>query len=73
MCDCQRTIGNEYYWDSATRTCVLAKNYSNSCNFNYECKTLTNSLSCINGICDCNNGKFDPVAGVCLYCAVGLE
>jgi len=49
MCDCKRVINSEFYWNGFT--CVAAKSYGSSCTNTYECKSLTNYLSCQSGVC----------------------
>ena len=58
MCDCPRTNGNEMYWDGTQ--CADAGECGDQCstsgftlNINYQCLTITTSLTCDAGTLTC--------------------
>ena len=55
MCDCKRVFGDEFYWDGSK--CVAAKFYGESCDEDYECRTMTDSLRCFRDKCTCTSSK----------------
>ena len=70
-CDCKRALNNEYYWNGSS--CILAGKYGDSCVADYQCKMLTESLSCdtCGGTykCVCANGIYDFTKKSCVPCA----
>ena len=70
-CDCPRTKGNEYYWNSTSNSCELAKAYGQSCSQNYHCRTTTEKTSCISGTCSCASGGFSASLSKCAICPSG--
>ncbi len=71
MCDCARSLNNEYYWNG--NTCVVSLSPGDSCSnssTNYMCQTLTQGITCnnTNGIykCECPYLKYyNNVTNVC--------
>ena len=72
FCDCQRTTGNEYYWNGAA--CQAASVIFQPCtssSTSYMCQTLTQNTICNNSIgqfqCECDFlNYYDSISNSCL-------
>ncbi|RNA06395.1 prion-like-(Q N-rich) domain-bearing 25, partial [Brachionus plicatilis] len=53
MCDCNRTLGNEQFWNG--KQCTIAGVYGRNCTNNFHCQTLTQKTECLFGICNCHD------------------
>lgn len=72
-CDCLRSVNNEYYWNGLN--CIQAGGYGDSCTNDYNCQTLTYSLTCstTTHTCGCSsNMVFNNIIGSCVSCATGI-
>ncbi len=72
-CDCPRSANNEYYWNGLN--CVKAKAYGATCYNDYECQTMTFSLSCSTTLHTCvcsSNTVYAPSLSSCVTCLSGL-
>jgi hypothetical protein len=49
MCDCKRVVNSEFYWNGFT--CLAAKSYGSACTSTYECKSLTDYVTCRSSVC----------------------
>ncbi len=79
MCDCERSLNNEYYWNG--NTCVVALSPGDSCanlSTSYMCQTLTQGTICNNTSgsykCECPSGPqwfWSNSSLVCIECPIG--
>lgn len=53
VCDCDRTIDNEKYWNGFD--CIEANFFGKNCTENFHCQTLTQNTVCVTNICNCAN------------------
>ncbi|RNA27007.1 hypothetical protein BpHYR1_047357 [Brachionus plicatilis] len=51
VCDCNRTIDNEKYWNG--KECIEANTFGRNCTENYHCQTITENTICDQNICKC--------------------
>ena len=77
MCDCKRTSGSEYFWDSASSKCLPAVTYAISCapGNDYRCRTLTEITYCTSNQCKCSDVRYwNTVSNKCgLFLSVVTE